>query len=280
MKRSLSFFILLFILTASLFVGCNTERTQDQYPEANPASDFEYTVNEEENYSAISKYIGTAKIVVIPKKLGGATVKAILPSAFEGTDITSLIMPESIFYIGDASFKNCHYLQAIEFSKNIKTIGNKCFENCTSLKEAILPSKLIELGNESFKNCTSLEKVFFPKSISKWGEESFFGDIALTTIIFQEGIENIGSKSYACFGNCTSIKELTIPASVKSFYGTEFWGCSSLSKVVFKGDAPTISKETPPFNPPGLITIYYDPETSGWENSIFSELYKLVQISD
>lgn len=285
MKKILSIALSLVIMTLSIF-GCDTGKKHNKpqiepYPEANPAADFEYAVHPEENYAAITKYIGTAKDVVIPQAIDDCPVKMISPVSFAGTDITSVTMPDSVIIIGDFAFQSCLNLETVKFSKNLQVIDTEAFEYCISLREAILPSSLERIGSNAFYKCTALKTVKLPKNLNDWRGEVTFGlNTGLRTIIIEDGIEVIGSSMG--FANCFTLEEIVFPASVTKLSGAIFSGCTMLNKVVFLGDAPEIdlSGGVAPFGEIEDLVIYYDSSKKGWDTTDLKDYYTLEPLTE
>jgi len=95
-------------------------------PEANAISDFTYTVSGTE--MTITGYTGGARDVIIGSKytVGGVeyTVVAIADEAFvENTDITSVVIPETVKYIGEAAFYDCTSLTEVTVLSEDAEIG-------------------------------------------------------------------------------------------------------------------------------------------------------------
>lgn len=73
---------------------------------ANPASDFEYTTDN--NEITITQYIGTDKTVVIPSEIDGKPVTGIGPCPFpRHSSLTSIVIPDSVRSIEWHAFKDC-----------------------------------------------------------------------------------------------------------------------------------------------------------------------------
>lgn len=136
----------------------------------------------------ITKYLGDKQDIIIPQKEQGKLITGIGPGCFEGTNIKSVYIPDTVVAIGNFAFKNCTRLTTVEFvsSSTKVVIGSSAFENCVSLKKISLPA--VELGNSAFGNCTALESAKLA-----------------------EGSKSIGSY---CFSNCTALKYVVIPESV------------------------------------------------------------------
>ena len=95
-------------------------------PEANPISDFTYELSGTE--MTITSYTGGARDVIIGSKytVGGVeyTVVAIAAEAFvENTEITSVVIPETVKEIGEAAFYDCTSLTEVTVLSEDAEIG-------------------------------------------------------------------------------------------------------------------------------------------------------------
>ena len=86
-------------------------------------------------------------------------------------EITSIVMPNSITYIGGSAF-----------------------ELCSKLTSVVLPESLTHIGSYAFYNCDNLTNITFPDNLEKIGEgaqNSFIVKIADSEIdVFSEDILN------------------------------------------------------------------------------------------
>ena len=74
----------------------------------------------------------------IPETINGKPVIEIANDAFAGNqDITSIVIPDSVEYIGFCAFAGCTNLKSVEFGKNIECIQEDAFAGCTSLEYVI-----------------------------------------------------------------------------------------------------------------------------------------------
>ena len=270
------------------FSGCSSsgnkqstapQTTEEPYPEANPASDFEYSVaKSDKNAIVITKYIGEAKDVVIPQKIDNTPVVSIYYAAFFKSDITSVVMPDSVKYVLDYAFELCKNLTRVEFGKNTIYIGMDAFRGCSALSEAVLPPRLERIEAEAFYECTSLKSIFIPKTIKKIKDEAFSGCSSVTELNIEDGVTDL--MGYAIFAGCKSLKEVTIPSSVVSFSGTSVFGaCPALEKIIFLGNAPTFVSGRDPLGPlNNNVKIYYDSKTKGWDTTSLKDYYTLVEM--
>ena len=258
------------IFLFTLLTGCSNSASENnnnisEVRNENPASDFNYSIDADNNIG-IERYIGQSTNVVIPEKIDGLPVTAILPNAFAGTNIESVDIPDTVTIIWDDAFNCCQELHTVKMGNGVTKIGTQSFKKCKNLKVLTLSKNLIKLGTSAFEQCENLEEVFIPKTVSEWGMQVFFG-CPLTSLTFEDGIKSIGS--YASFWGSV-FNEITIPASVEQF--GEYTFHDNLEKIVFLGDAP---KETgkQPFGT--KATIYCKESSDGWNNSVF-EKYSFI----
>ena len=172
----------------------------------------------DETTGTITKYIESDTVVVIPSKINGITVETIGHAAFERSAVTSVTIPDSVTFIGEAAFAYCSNLTNISIPNSVTSIGLSAFENCTSLKSITLPSSLRNISMFLFHNC-----------------------FQLTTIQIPDSVPSI--QDYA-FGNCTSLETIHIPVSVTSIGVYAFNGCPNSMTVTYSGSKTQWDKIT------------------------------------
>lgn len=157
----------------------------------------------------ITKYVESDTVVVIPSKINGIPVETIDHAAFERSAVTSVTIPDSVTFIGEAAFASCSNLTNISIPNSVTSIGLSAFENCTSLKSITLPSSLRNISMFLFHNCSQLTTIQIPDSV-------------------------LSIQDYA-FGNCISLETIHIPVSVTSIGVYAFKGCPSSMTVTYSG---------------------------------------------
>ena len=277
MRKFFALLSALSLLIVSLS-GCNL------ISEANPATDCEYGFSREGGIS-IREYIGSDKTVVIPSKIDGQAVTMIAGGAFVGTSIESLVIPDSVKFVVARAFYGCDQLKTVDFGDGIIEIQEEAFRECTALESIILPKNLETIGDGAFYGCTSATEIYIPKTLTNWSGEyshpTFYESTALETLTIEDGLSVLGE--YGSFSWASSLKNLVIPASVKRIGDGAFHGAAALESVTFLGDAPQVTENV--FGYPNTVTsgpnlvIYYDPNTSGWDDTVLSQ-YHLVSIYD
>ena len=108
-----------------------------------PASDFTYaTANDQ---VAITAYVGSASAVEIPATINSLPVTSIGDNAFEGKDLTSVMLPSGVTTIGYNAFYNCRSLTSISLPSGVTDIGGFAFNMCTSLTTVSIPTSVARM---------------------------------------------------------------------------------------------------------------------------------------
>ena len=91
-------------------------------------SDYQYKqINGE---IIITKYVGKDIHVTIPTLIDGSPVTAIDEGAFQGCEITEVILPATLRQIGWFAFSNCPALREITIPPSVTVIGYGTFDHC------------------------------------------------------------------------------------------------------------------------------------------------------
>jgi hypothetical protein len=242
MKKQIALLLLTTILWAC-FIGCkkelstnnNTTQTtpDDEVVEMqpNPASDFEYEVTDNGKIK-IKKYVGDGTQVIIPKAIDEKEVAVIGDYAFAGTNIVSLVMPDTVVYISSAAFLSCEALTSIKMSAALITIGELAFRNCTSLTTIDLSmDSLTYIGEQAFYGCENLKTVKFGDNIQQICAEAFFQCTSLEEAILPKNLKEIG---YSAFLGCQSIQKVWVPKTIETWGYSTFHGATALTEIIFE----------------------------------------------
>ena len=178
-----------------------------------------------------------------------AGVKTIGEATFAHNPFTSIIIPESVTYIGNEAFRSCHELQRIDvdinnnhyssdengvlFNKDktvliqypihnektaykipnsVETILNHAFYE-SNIESVVLPEGVTNIGDFAFYGCREIEEIIIPGTVKSVGAESFRHCRNLESVTLQNGIESIGESA---FFSCNNIESIFIPESVSS----------------------------------------------------------------
>ena len=218
------------------------------------------------------KYSGD---IVIPEKVvfnnASYTVVGIEDGAFEGSTITSVVMPNTITTIERGCFSRCAKLTSVFLSENISEISPASFYE-SGIESIVLPDGLTTIRNEAFMNCTALKSVNFPDgvtidktafkgctalqsvdlhSVAIIEMEAFSGCTALTSAVLPDAMNTIPAR---LFEGCTSLCSVVIPEGVETISVQAFWNCAALQSVKFPESLVSIG--TSAFVGCGLTSLF------------------------
>lgn len=132
--------------------------------------------------------------------------QTIPPTAFAGTKLTSIVMPNNLRGIGYGAFAGCKDLKELNLPSSVETIGDQAFNGCTSLRSVSLPSSVYSLGTGAFAHCTALGTVTItPVNAMRLGDEAFLGCTALHRATIGPNVEAIGARTFA---GCTALRTI------------------------------------------------------------------------
>lgn len=177
-------------------------------------------------------------------------------SAFSSRSITSIILPESVTYIGSSAFYSCSTLTEITLPDSVTSLGSSAFASCTQLKRVNIGSKLESVDISTFSSCPNLKfygplasldghcvinkgtlvafapgtvtEYTIPNTVSTVGEYAFYGCTTLSNITIPDSVVRLKNSA---FRSCTGLQSVTIPESVIAIEGYAFDSCSKLKEV-------------------------------------------------
>lgn len=142
--------------------------------------------------------------------------------------LTSVILPSTMRYIGSRAFQNCSNLSVISMNDGLQRIGYQAFAGCSNLTVVSIPATVTSLGYGVFLGCTSLTQTNIPSSVSNIGQQTFNGCSSLTQISIPNSVINIGT---AAFSGCTSLQNLVLPNALQYISNSLCQNCTSLENV-------------------------------------------------
>lgn len=208
-------------------------------------------------------------------------VEMIKSRAFYWSTIKEAILPESIDYIGEATFGNCTKLKSvivkgnnlihigvdaffgcrsitdIQIPDSCRAIWSNAFAGCTKLESIKLPSELEYIGMGAFANCKKLKAIEMPDKITKMGSQVFWMCTSLEDVKLPESIKIIPKHM---FYECQSLKKVCIPDSVTDVLTNAFEHCDSLKQVIFPNSVMRIIEDDA-FSSLKHVTIKCNPKS-------------------
>ena len=128
--------------------------------------DLYYNLDTENHTASVTQWVGErySGDVVIPTSVEyesvSYTVIYIDYATFSRcTQLTSIVIPNSVIEIGDYAFSDCTGLTSIEIPNSVTSIGDHAFSRCTGLTFVTIGNKLQNIDSQAFYGCISLASV-------------------------------------------------------------------------------------------------------------------------
>lgn len=174
---------------------------------------FELEPNEDSTGLLIADFKKQASFSTlnVPSTINGKPVIGLTAGAFENTNVDHaerIILPESIVYVDEASFRNSFEVE-FEILGTLLTIGESTFENCAKLEKVKLGAGITSIPFMCFSGCSSLKTIDLPETVTTIEENAFEKSTAMISVV--------------------------VPASLTTVEDSAFIDCSALRAIFYKG---------------------------------------------
>lgn len=95
--------------------------------------------------------------------------------AFDGADITSIWLPDSITAIGEYAFTECTSLTSIAMSQGLTDMGRYAFNSCSALTFIYVPNGVKSVAEGAFSGCSSLQTILLQEGVERFGADALDG---------------------------------------------------------------------------------------------------------
>ena len=199
-------------------------------------------ITDGEEFDYFDEFQYFTNITSVPNVFGSNLKSIILPqsitniekSAFAGCrNLYDIYFSDNLTSIGDAAFMNCERLYTIKLPDKLISIGQSAFEGCTMLKEIELPNQLSAIGGRSFQGCEKLGSVNIPSGVASIYTHTFTNCPSLFNVKIEEGVEMIDADA---FRFAEKILTLTLPSSIKIIYNWALPSC--INNLYVKATTP------------------------------------------
>jgi hypothetical protein len=198
----------------------------------------------------------------------------------EDTEITNLIIPNSVTSIGGYAFYGCSGLTSITIPNSVTSIGESAFYECSGLTSVTIPNSVTSIGYCTFYGCSGLTSVTIPNSVTSIGDRAFSRCYGLTSVTIPNSVKSIG---YRAFENCSGLTSVTIGSGVTRIGDAAFNGADIPTVISLIENPFTITGKTSDLRtftqntflnatlyvPKGTIEKYK--ATDGWKDFVFIE---------
>ena len=154
------------------------------------------------------------------------------------TDITEVVLPNTLTTMGGNSFWGCTSLQAVNIPAGVTKIWGSIFRGCTALETIVVDANnpvydsrdncnaIIETATNTLINGCKGSTI--PATVTEIGQSAFMDITDLTSVTFPNSLTKINSYAF----EKTGLTEITIPASVNTIVDNPFAACSNLATIV------------------------------------------------
>ena len=160
-------------------------------------------------------------------------VQSIGSSAFAYSALESVVIPDTVIFMGESAFLCNFYLKSLVIGNGLTKISEYAFTNAYKLKEVYIPEKIQEIETGAFTGSgtekitfaensallkiganafafTPLEEITLPKSLIIIDNRAFYAGFALSGVKFEENsaLQIIGNEA---FGATKSLQTIDLP---------------------------------------------------------------------
>mgnify|MGYP002517939476 FL=1 len=218
------------------------------------------------------------------------------------SDVTKVILPESLEKIGSYAFKGCTSLKEIELPASVKTLDtyafsrsmlekivfrgssavtfrDNAFADMTRLTEIVMPQSVDVLGDQLFRDCHLLQHIVLPQTVRRMGDEMFKDCIGLLTAELPQTVTS-GAIGKRMFADCSKLQTVTMPTNISAIPEETFYRCSALTTFTVPQNITGISNGA--FRSSGIenITMHDAVTTLGTGVFEYTQNIKTITLSN
>ena len=206
--------------------------------------------------------------IVIPSTYNNYPVIGISDNAFYHCYfLTSIVIPDSVIYIGSCAFSDCSLLTSIVIPNSVTSIGDFAFNGCSSLTSINIPDSVTYIGKRAFGSGDALQ-------YNEYGNCLYLGndtnpylvlvrakDSSITSAVVHNNTKVIMNNA---FNGCSSLESVNIGNNVISIGCGAFFNCTSLTSIVIPNSVNSIGSSA--FRGCNSLTIYCERNERGWDS--------------
>ncbi len=191
-------------------------------------------------------YQGLSGVIEIPSSIIGTydnlpyTVTSIKGAFSHCTNITSVIIPNTVTRIDTRAFYFCRNLQNLTIPSSVTHIGSEAFEYC-GFNSISIPNSVTTIDKDAFHSCENLVEIIIPESVTEISDGLFAHCHNLETINLPNTITSVGDRA---FSYCYKLANLELPSSVTSIGEHVFSESNNLTHLTLPNALVEIKKET------------------------------------
>ena len=172
-----------------------------------------------------------------------------------GEEITDLVIPDDVTYIGSNTFRNCLNITSITIGDHVSSIGVGAFQSCSNVTSIIIGEDVTTMGGWAFYGCSKVTSMTcYPRRVPHSADNLFDNTLLENAVLYVAGSAFNDYYSQEPWNKFKDIIALNIPKHNLSYY---------LNDVLYK--SYTLEEGE-------YITPEPAPEKEGYEFSGWSEI--------
>lgn len=226
-KLLIAVLALILVLFCMAFVACdNTQNIQD----------MQYALTDDgTGYILVSS--NSSGSVVVVDSYNNLPVVGIADLAFSKSTVTSVVIPDSITYIGNSAFWQCDQLAEVTIGNGVVAIGDYAFMDCANLHTITLGSSITSIGQLTFFGCENMNQVYIVGGIDSWLNIDF-ANLSASPMYCTNNVY-LGTTSNDA--KLCDITDVVVNSSTTAIDRYAFYNCTSLVSVDLSDSVVTIS---------------------------------------
>lgn len=152
-------------------------------------------------------------------------------NAFNGYEMTDIILPSTLEEIYTTAFMNCTTLENVYFNGSVADWCSIDFGGASTynynnplsyaenlyidnilVKDLVIPEGVTVVSANAFRDYKILESVTFPEGFVSVGESAFLNCTSLSKVNFSESIRRINARA---FSGCSALDEIKLPEKIE-----------------------------------------------------------------
>lgn len=163
--------------------------------------------------TSTNKLLLGCKNTIIPN-----SVTVIGYDSFNGSGITSIVIPDNVVEIESGAFYECYSLTSVTIGNGVTTIGSYAFNWCSSLVDVSIGNSVTTLGQNAFSNC-ALTNIIIPSSVTTIGAAALrMSSLRVVTVLSKTPPSLSNGTTEASRAFTSNLEHIYVPASAVNTY--------------------------------------------------------------
>lgn len=181
----------------------------------------------------------------IPSTYEGKPVTSIAARAMQNcTEITEIVIPNSVTTIGAFAFDRCSKLAKVTIGTGVSTLESCVFQNCELLNNIVIPNGVTSIATSAFAGCTNLTNITISDSVESIAKNAF-SDTGIYTNTTSKSVMYVDKWAVGIktLGSISAIGNISVANGTVGIADNAFSGHSTLTAITIPSSVKYIGKE-------------------------------------